>query len=84
MRSLTIQLDEPTYANLIDVARRRGVVPERAAEALLAAGAGDVAKAHATLDALLARPSDVSEEEAERMAHEEIRAMRAERRARGM
>lgn len=81
MRSLTIRLDESTYATLTDLARRRGVGPERAAEALLSVSAGDLARAHATLGDLLARPSDVPEEEAVRIAAEEIRAMRAERRA---
>lgn len=81
MRRLTIQLDEATYAALTDIARRQGVGPTRAAEAMLVARAQDLARAQATFDRLLARPSDVSEREATRIAREEIAAMRAERRA---
>lgn len=81
MRALTIHLDEPTYTTLVELARRQGVGPERAAEALLAAGAQELAKAHATLERLLARASEVPEDEATRIAREEVAAMRAERRA---
>jgi hypothetical protein len=87
MRSITITVDEADFARLAEEAARRGrpvadLVRDLARDEL--ARSEQVGReARALFAELRAEPSELTEEEAMRIAIEEVRAMRAERRAAG-
>lgn len=89
MPRISVELDEAAYAQLASEAGAHGVDVETAAQIVLRAHLAGVpappevvARAQETVEELLSRPSDVDEDEAMRIAREEVDAMRAERRAR--
>jgi len=87
VRSIIVSVDEQDFARLSAEAARRGLsigdlVRELARDEL--ARREQIAReAQALFNALRAEPSALSEEEAMKIAIDEVRAMRAERRATG-
>ena len=86
VESLTVTLDQAELARLREAAARRGVSLEEAAAEVMRLGLESerrIAAGLAALDRLDREQEPIDEDEAMRIAIEEVRAMRAERRAEG-
>jgi len=86
MQPVTVILDEADFARLGEAAARRGESLERTAAEVMRLGLERervIAEGIAALERLRAEAEPIDEAEAMRIAIEEVRAMRAERRAAG-
>jgi len=86
MQPVTVTLDEADFARLSEAAARRSEPLEKTAADLMRLGLERervIAEGIAALERLRAEAEPIDEDEAMRTAIEEVRAMRAERRAAG-